>query len=129
MSQHNNNNKKTEYYGHQLTNAMTVASVVKPYDFSNLGAINSIDKSVSDVPALHTIVEQAKYNLLSWNDFYNTHASIWDTIARQHKSTNIEFHPQSLLLIEIRKESALVYLFCILIQGVRRRISKTEAQY
>lgn len=48
---------------------MTVASVVKPYDFSNLGAINSIDKSVSDVPALHTIVEQAKYNLLSWNDF------------------------------------------------------------
>ncbi|EFM8965804.1 YopT-type cysteine protease domain-containing protein, partial [Escherichia coli O157:H7] len=89
--------KKTEYYGHQLTNAMTVASVVKPYDFSNLGAINSIDKSVSDVPALHTIVEQAKYNLLSWNDFYNTHASIWDTIARQHKSTNIEFHPQSLL--------------------------------
>ncbi|EEZ8987333.1 toxin B, partial [Escherichia coli] len=89
--------KKTEYHGHQLTNAMTVASVVKPYDFSNLGAINSIDKSVSDIPALHTIVEQAKYNLLSWNDFYNTHASIWDTIARQHKSTNIEFHPQSLL--------------------------------
>ncbi|EFL3928416.1 hypothetical protein ACR12_005565, partial [Escherichia coli] len=86
-----------EYHGHQLTNAMTVASVVKPYDFSNLGAINSIDKSVSDIPALHTIVEQAKYNLLSWNDFYNTHASIWDTIARQHKSTNIEFHPQSLL--------------------------------
>ena len=99
--------KKTEYYGHQLTNAMTVASVVKPYDFSNLGAINSIDKSVSDIPALHTIVEQAKYNLLPWNDFYNTHASMWDTIARQHKSINIEFYPQSLLFDRSSKGKCL----------------------
>ncbi len=86
---------------------MTVASVVKPYDFSNLGAINSIDKSVSDIPALHTIVEQAKYNLLPWNDFYNTHASMWDTIARQHKSINIEFYPQSLLFDRSSKGKCL----------------------
>ncbi|HDU1553535.1 TPA: DUF3491 domain-containing protein [Klebsiella pneumoniae] len=43
----------------------------------------------SDVP---------KYTLLSWPDFYGSHARLWNEVAATFRATKTEFHPQSLIV-------------------------------
>ncbi|EOT9758483.1 DUF3491 domain-containing protein [Escherichia coli O106:H18] len=42
--------------------------------------------------------EQTKYTLLSWDEFYGDHAKLWYEAAKDFRTLNTEFHPQSLLL-------------------------------
>ncbi|MGS8515506.1 DUF3491 domain-containing protein (plasmid) [Escherichia coli] len=42
--------------------------------------------------------EQTKYTLLSWDEFYGDHARLWYETAKDFRTLNTEFHPQSLLL-------------------------------
>lgn len=58
------------------------------------------------------VVEQTKYHLLSWDDFYHRYVSLWDTAVRQHQGTDTHYHPQS-LLTEQRGRCLGLSLLCL----------------
>ncbi|HCC0887066.1 TPA: DUF3491 domain-containing protein [Salmonella enterica] len=90
--------RRPQFYGHAPVDQMSRSALIRPYDFSGLGILDSPADPTPPIPTLHTIIEQAKYNLLVWDDFYSRHVSLWDTAVRQHQGYNTDYHPQSLIV-------------------------------
>ncbi|ECG8591561.1 DUF3491 domain-containing protein [Salmonella enterica subsp. salamae] len=90
--------RKPQFYGHPPADLMSRSALIRPYDFSGLGILDSPADPAPPIPTPHTIIEQAKYNLLAWGDFYSRHVSLWDTAVRQHQGYDTGYHPQSLMV-------------------------------
>ncbi|EPZ4373232.1 TcdA/TcdB catalytic glycosyltransferase domain-containing protein, partial [Salmonella enterica subsp. salamae serovar 42:b:e,n,x,z15] len=56
-------------------------------------------------------VENSKFNLLQWENFYNHFAGQWDNAVREAGGTDVNFHPQSLLFAQEGKCMGLSLLY------------------
>ncbi|EES6429000.1 DUF3491 domain-containing protein, partial [Escherichia coli] len=102
---------REEDYGRPPVIAISDSSIVSSFNFKGIGFNENIHSSVSVVPSLHFIAEQAKYNILSWPEFYRNHAQGWYESAKTYGANNIEFHPQSLLFSQEGRCMGLTLLY------------------
>ncbi|EBA4612061.1 DUF3491 domain-containing protein, partial [Salmonella enterica] len=56
-------------------------------------------------------VENSKFNLLQWENFYNHFVGQWDNAVREAGGTDVNFHPQSLLFAQEGKCMGLSLLY------------------
>ncbi|HHR5809905.1 TPA: TcdA/TcdB catalytic glycosyltransferase domain-containing protein, partial [Providencia alcalifaciens] len=98
-------------YGHKPITVIPDSTLITPYGFKGIGFNENIISSAPSAPTLHFIVEQAKYTLLSWSEFYRQHAQEWHETAKRHRSQDINFHPQSLLVSQEGRCMGLALLY------------------
>lgn len=89
--------QKNVHFALPSSTSMQSSPALYPYDYRGVGASKDLLSLPSEVPTLPSIVEQAKYTLFSWHEFFNEHISLWDGLASRLGSRKTETHPQSFL--------------------------------
>jgi cysteine protease domain, YopT-type len=70
---------------------------MRSYDYRGIGVSKDLFSLPQEVPTIQNVVEQAKYTLLSWPEFYNRYANAWSDLATHYGAEILEAHPQSFL--------------------------------
>lgn len=84
-------------FGRPLATSAQEPMAVYPYDYLGAGSSKDLFSTPPDVPTTISVIERAKYTLLSWPEFYELHASAWEGLASGMGADSIKLHPQSFL--------------------------------
>lgn len=82
-------------FSRPLLTTMTDSVAIHSYDYTGVGLSKDLFSVPHEVPTTQSVVEQAKYTLLSWPEFYHTYATLWSDLARHYGAYVLDAHPQS----------------------------------
>lgn len=84
-------------FSRPLLTTMTDSVALHSYDYTGVGLSKDIFSVPHEVPTTQSVVEQAKYTLISWPEFYHSLSTLWSDLARHYGADVLSAHPQSFL--------------------------------
>ena len=84
-------------FSRPLLTTMIDSVALHSYDYNGVGLRKDLFSVPHEVPTTQSVVEQAKYTLLSWPEFYNQFSSLWNDLATHYGAESLVTHPQSFL--------------------------------
>ncbi|MCI5642039.1 MAG: YopT-type cysteine protease domain-containing protein, partial [Chlamydia suis] len=84
-------------FGRPSATVMEGASAIRAHSYDAIGARKNFFLLPHPVPAIQSIVEQAKYTVLSWPEFYDNHADQWNDLANRFGAEHLNVHPQTFI--------------------------------
>ncbi|QHP83352.1 LifA/Efa1-related large cytotoxin [Chlamydia suis] len=84
-------------FGRPSATVMEGASAIRAHSYDAIGARKNFFLLPHPVPAIQAIVEQAKYTVLSWPEFYDNHADQWNDLANRFGAEHLNVHPQTFI--------------------------------
>ena len=82
-------------FSRPLVTTMTDSVAIHSYDYNGVGLNKDLFSVPHEVPTTQSVVEQAKYTLLSWPEFYQQFSSLWLDLATHYGAESLITHPQS----------------------------------
>ncbi|QYC86929.1 LifA/Efa1-related large cytotoxin [Chlamydia suis] len=98
-------------FGVPLATSMTDPVGLRTYDFSGIGGRKDIFSTPPEVPSVHTIIDRAKYDIVSWSEFYERYSGIWGDLAFRMGAESLKTHPQTFIYEAEGRCMGLAYLF------------------
>ncbi|BAE81214.1 adherence factor [Chlamydia felis Fe/C-56] len=84
-------------FGRPLATVMADSPAINSYDYLGVGLSKDLFSTPPDIPTIQSVVEQAKYTVFSWKEFYESHVALWDVVAARLGSEKTQIHPQTFL--------------------------------
>ncbi len=84
-------------FGVPLATSMADPVGLRTYDFSGIGGRKDIFSTPPEVPSVHTIIDRAKYDIVSWSEFYERYAGIWGDLAFRMGAESLKSHHQTII--------------------------------
>lgn len=84
-------------FGRPFATTILDSGAVHAYDYRGVGSRKDLFSLPNEVPSTVSVIEKAKYTLLSWPEFYESHAVAWEEIAAGLGGDSIKLHPQTFL--------------------------------
>lgn len=98
-------------FGVPLATSMADPVGLRTYDFSGIGGRKDIFSTPPEVPSVHTIIDRAKYDIVSWSEFYERYSGIWGDLAFRMGAESLNTHPQTFIYEAEGRCMGLAYLF------------------
>ncbi|WP_080125417.1 LifA/Efa1-related large cytotoxin [Chlamydia suis] len=98
-------------FGVPLATSMADPVGLRTYDFSGVGGRKDIFSTPPEVPSVHTIIDRAKYDIVSWSEFYERYSGIWGDLAFRMGAESLNTHPQTFIYEAEGRCMGLAYLF------------------
>lgn len=84
-------------FGRPSAVVMEGATAIRAQSYDAVGLRKDFFLLPHTVPSIQSIVEQAKYTVLSWPEFYENHADKWNDLANRFGAEDLSVHPQTFL--------------------------------
>lgn len=98
-------------YGRPTATTLRDSIVVDSQLFRGIGFSKNVITKASPAMTYHHIAEQAKYRLLTWENFYNGHVRLWSEWAEDFYAKKIDLHPQSMIFSDYGRCLGLTALY------------------